>query len=128
VARARRAVEQVAAGPALGESSSQVAGALLRLAWARGAAAAWACGLRRLLDAQLAARRACSFVACTASAGLTRAEGRELGLAAPRCGGRKVARYCSPACEAADWLGGGHKEACAALRAEAAAAVARGAD
>jgi hypothetical protein len=70
----------------------------------------------------LAQRRACSHVACAASAGLTRAEGRLLGLKTQRCSGCVVARYCSPACQAADWVEGGHKAACAALRAEAAAA------
>jgi hypothetical protein len=74
------------------------------------------------------ARRACSFVGCATAAGPTRAEGREMGLKTLKCPRCMTAHYCSAACQAADWLGGGHKEACAALRAEAAAAVARGAD
>ncbi len=69
-------------------------------------------------------RAASFYVACSASAGLTHAEGRALGLKTRRCPGCVVARYCSPAGQAADWGEGGHKAACAALRGASEAAAA----
>ena len=118
------ALHSAGAYPALAAALEEQATFLASAAPAAAAALeAAAAPLRAAASRALAARRACSHVACGASAGLTRAEGRALGLKTQKCSGCVVARYCSPACQHADWQSGGHKAACAALRAEAAAAA-----
>lgn len=62
----------------------------------------------RLFGAQACALRPCSYLACAAMLGAS-----EAALPWKRCLGCKVARYCSRACQKADYRE--HKLVCAAL-------------
>jgi hypothetical protein len=52
-------------------------------------------------------------VRCARTAGLRRAEAKEL-FPAKACSACRVARYCSPDCQRADWAAG-HKGVCRTL-------------
>lgn len=72
--------------------------------------------VEQLLRAQALSLRCCAYSGCTNLAGPS-----EASLQSKRCAGCRVARYCGPACQTADWRSGGHKAVCGRLRAAVAA-------
>ena len=58
-------------------------------------------------EAWMACRETCSNIDC-----LNLESNTELGMELKACGGCKVARYCSVACQEHDWVAGGHRHRC----------------
>jgi hypothetical protein len=70
----------------------------------------------RLQLAKAQALRSCAYLCCpNVGGGGSMMAGR--GGGGKLCSGCRVAWYCGTACSHADWRAGGHKHACAALRA-----------